>query len=330
MAPRRAGTAGSCNDWAARPCADLAGGVPACARRLRRRWPTHGCGPGVRRGLHRRLRRARPGRQHRPGATGASAVGGQRCVALAQRLRDRWKTHRSRMRPLRRPGIEFAPRPMAQATRRDAFRATMGRNVQSLTGLRVPRPGDWRVTLWLEDEAGNADPERSSTIRSLRFDERCAGLGLRRGTRFRSGTGSCHGPGRDLQIGEAWIEARRRGENAWRSLPTAIEPQGFSAVLDDERLPKGRYDLRARARDLAGNERTIDRVDGKPATRTLPIRIGTRLAVGKPTRVRAGHRRQTPLPNRPSRATASAVWPDHPASGSSDDAGRKPARGSRR
>jgi hypothetical protein len=71
-------------------------------------------------------------------------------------------------------------------------------------------------------------------------------------------------------------------------LPTVLGPNGFSTIIDDEALPKGQYELLARAKDLAGNERsTQTHDDGTPATRTLPLRLGTRLAVGKPKRVRA-------------------------------------------
>jgi hypothetical protein len=66
------------------------------------------------------------------------------------------------------------------------------------------------------------------------------------------------------------------------------DKNGFSATIDDEHLPDGIYDLRARARDLAGNERSTDRrTDGKSAALALPLRIKTSLRVGKRKRVRA-------------------------------------------
>ncbi len=66
------------------------------------------------------------------------------------------------------------------------------------------------------------------------------------------------------------------------------ERSGFSAVIDDEHLPDGIYDLRARGVDLAGNERSTDRrADGSSAALALPLRIKTRLSVGKRKRVRA-------------------------------------------
>lgn len=73
-----------------------------------------------------------------------------------------------------------------------------------------------------------------------------------------------------------------------RSVKTAPDRDGFSAFIDDEHLRDGIYDLRARAVDLAGNERSTDRLtDGKRAALALPLRIKTRLVVGKPKRVRA-------------------------------------------
>ena len=89
-------------------------------------------------------------------------------------------------------------------------------------------------------------------------------------------------------LAEGQIEVRRQGEDVWRPLPTTLDSTGFSAVLDDEALPDGSYDLRARAVDRAGNERSTQSMqDGQPATIALPVRVKTRLAVGKVTRVRA-------------------------------------------
>jgi hypothetical protein len=64
---------------------------------------------------------------------------------------------------------------------------------------------------------------------------------------------------------------------------------GFWAFLDDETLPKGLYELRARALDQAGNERTTtSRENGQPAVLALPVRARSRLVVG-----RLGRRRCT-------------------------------------
>ena len=144
------------------------------------------------------------------------------------------------------------------------------------------------ASLWLEDEAGNADRERAVSVGVLRFDDDAPTLRIapqddRDPTRVRV-------PAADATSGIAGgqVEARREGEEAWRTLPTTVSADGLSATLDDEKLPRGRYELRARVVDRAGNERSSQALSsGAPATRTLPLRVATRLAVGKPTRVRA-------------------------------------------
>jgi hypothetical protein len=83
------------------------------------------------------------------------------------------------------------------------------------------------------------------------------------------------------------------GDPTWRALPTTLTATGFTSVVDDERLPKGRYRVRARAVDLAGNERTADRMpNGRAATLALPLRVKTRLVVGRQKRVRVRNARR--------------------------------------
>jgi hypothetical protein len=161
-------------------------------------------------------------------------------------------------------------------------------DISSLTDLHVPTPGSWRISLWLEDAAGNSDRERSITLSPLRFDDAPPTIAFAETsdsdpTRVRvRATDSPSG------VVSGQVEARRRGEAAWRSLPTSLEKGGFTAVLDDEALPRGLYDLRARAVDAAGNERSIESMpDGRAAVRRLPVRVSTRLVVGKRKRVRA-------------------------------------------
>jgi hypothetical protein len=68
-------------------------------------------------------------------------------------------------------------------------------------------------------------------------------------------------------------------------------------MLDDEHLRDGVYQLRAHAWDAAGNERSTDRrLSGEPAKVVLPLRIKTRMRVGKKQKVhvrgaRRGQRR---------------------------------------
>jgi hypothetical protein len=97
-------------------------------------------------------------------------------------------------------------------------------------------------------------------------------------------------------IARGEIELRRLGGNSWRSIPAQLEPGGFSAMVDDEHLRDGVYELRAHAWDAAGNERSTDRrASGDPARLALPLRVKTRMLVGKRKRLhvrraRRGHR----------------------------------------
>jgi hypothetical protein len=84
------------------------------------------------------------------------------------------------------------------------------------------------------------------------------------------------------------IEIQQEGTNTWIELPVTPTADGFSTQLDDGQLADGKYLVRAQVTDAAGNVRVIDHLpDGSAAALALPIRIKTRLAVGRSTRVRA-------------------------------------------
>jgi hypothetical protein len=62
---------------------------------------------------------------------------------------------------------------------------------------------------------------------------------------------------------------------------TTLEPGRLVARVDDERLSDGTYELRARAFDRAGNERTtLLRSSGQKMEIVLPLRAKTRLRAG--------------------------------------------------
>jgi hypothetical protein len=153
--------------------------------------------------------------------------------------------------------------------------------------LEAPGPGSWIAHVWLRDAAGNADERTAREVR-LRFDGEPPTLSFvaqddAAPTRLRvAATDTVSG------LAEGTIEARRKGESVWRPLPTIISHPGLLATIDDEALPSGVYELRARAVDRAGNERTTTRTGaGATASITLPVRISSRLAVGKVKLVRA-------------------------------------------
>ena len=163
-----------------------------------------------------------------------------------------------------------------------------GRDLTELKNLEVPHPGEWTLTVWLRDEAGNARPETAAAPVHLRLDAEPPVLAIRE-----------HDPedparvrveARDAVSGIARgeVEVKRDGTDTWRSVPAQIEDGGFSAMLDDEHLRDGVYEVRARAWDAAGNERSSGRrVSGEVAKVSLPVRVKTKMRVGKKRTVRA-------------------------------------------
>ncbi|MGH2945045.1 MAG: hypothetical protein ACRDPC_02040 [Solirubrobacteraceae bacterium] len=171
-----------------------------------------------------------------------------------------------------------------------------GSNISSASGLRVPRAGQWTGRFWLRDAAGNHDRGTAHHIR-LRFDDNAPDLSFKAQDADDPTRIDVLASDRTSALVRMEIEARRRGDAAWLPLVTTRSADGFFAHLDDEHLADGEYDLRARAADSAGNERSTDRDDaGAPATRTVPTRINTRFVAGqvkivKARRSRGGKRR---------------------------------------
>lgn len=81
-------------------------------------------------------------------------------------------------------------------------------------------------------------------------------------------------------LADGRIEFRREGERGFRWLATTRAGGTLSARLDDEGLAAGRYELRAVATDVAGNEAVIDSwADGSTATVGMPLRLDANITV---------------------------------------------------
>jgi hypothetical protein len=165
-----------------------------------------------------------------------------------------------------------------------------------ITGIEVPRSGMWVARLWLQDAAGNEDRQTAQSV-PLNFDDTppevdIAPIDIADPTRIDVRATDSTSP-----LVRTELEVRRRAATAWIGLPTTTTGNGFAALLDDEVLPDGTYELRARATDSAGNERsTYHESSGKLAVRQVPTRIDTRLIAGqikilKARRTRGGRRR---------------------------------------
>ena len=148
-------------------------------------------------------------------------------------------------------------------------------------GLPVPAPGEWTLSLWRRDAAGNESEGAASVPVTLRYDPEPPQLGFE--------PPSAADPTRvvvpvtDEVSGLAGgaIEISASGSGTWQSLPTEMDGSRLIARIDDAALPAGGYLLRARAFDRAGNEASTDRrIDGLPMAVTLPLRIVASMRAG--------------------------------------------------
>jgi hypothetical protein len=98
-------------------------------------------------------------------------------------------------------------------------------------------------------------------------------------------------------VAEVAIEARRRGENVWHALPVVGKEHAVT-VLDDDLLSAGTYEIRGRAIDAVGNERsTAAWPSGAPVLVQLPTRLGSRMTAGmRASRSKKGTVRLDPRP----------------------------------
>jgi hypothetical protein len=151
----------------------------------------------------------------------------------------------------------------------------------SLAGVQVPTAGEYRVAVWLADAAGNENPLAAAEA-PLRFDDvdpeafvfrpESETPELLRASVFDEHSGPAGGV----------ISFRRRGSEKWRDLPTRIVADGKRAELKadfpSDDLPPGRYAIRVRVRDAAGNEAVSDRrPDGTRLVLKAPLTDETRL-----------------------------------------------------
>jgi hypothetical protein len=225
-----------------------------------------------------------------------------------------WQADKTRRISWTNPAQEFAPiaairytlcpveadstdRQIASTARKSCVEDTKSEdNVSALPALELPKPGLYTLKAFLVDSAGNANPENAVRIDNLGYDPTpptVAGIA----------PPDANDPARvTVQAGDdlsglagGAVEVRRHGQEVWRPLATEAHADGVSAVVDDEKLKRGLYDVRATVTNRAGLQQGTDhRTDGSPAVLKLPIRLGSRLRAGKPGRTchrRAGKRR---------------------------------------
>jgi hypothetical protein len=171
----------------------------------------------------------------------------------------------------------------ANARKRCISNAITGLNIAAAQ-VQLPTEGVWQLQdLWLEDAAGNHTPEAGVKVTGLGYDATPP-------TQVTFADEEPADPARlnvratDTVSGivGGTIEVRRVGGSLWRPLTTTVTSTGLTAMLDDEHLRRGAYDLRAVAVNGAGLQQgTSRRQDGLPARIKLPVRTASHLLAGR-------------------------------------------------
>jgi hypothetical protein len=157
-----------------------------------------------------------------------------------------------------------------------------GDNVASLT-MQVPAPGEWTVSMWRRDAAGNEDPNTASVPVTLRYDPEPPLLGFEPSTTDDPTLVSVQVTDKVSGLAGGSIEIGPAGSNTWQTLETRKEGNRLVARIDDATLAAGDYVLRASAYDQAHNEAsTTQRLDGEQMTLALPVRAASAMQVGVP------------------------------------------------
>lgn len=219
---------------------------------------------------------------------GASVAGGEDW--RSQNSFDvRWTNPSSSGAPL--AGVQWQICP-AGGTQTCTAGSKDGATIATLNGLSVPKDGDWIFKVWLRDAAGNNTVNNAARPMHLRVDREAptavfAPIDPADPTRV-----VVQASDATSGIGAGSIDFKPSGATDWTSVPARVDGGRLVANLPDETMGDGPYDLRGRAVDRAGNERsTTTLADGSPMTVTLPLRSPTRLMGGHLiTRRRHGRR----------------------------------------
>ncbi len=164
--------------------------------------------------------------------------------------------------------------------------------VDHLANLSVPSAGEWHLSIWREDAAGNQQPANASVPVTLRYDPEPPDLGFEEPSAADPTLISALVTDKVSGLAGGEIELSAQGSGVWETLPTRQEGSRLRARIDDARYPPGTYVLRATARDRATNQNSTEsRLDGRPMTLTLPLRARTSVRAGVRRTVRRHGRR---------------------------------------
>lgn len=152
-----------------------------------------------------------------------------------------------------------------------------------ITGVpvQVPGAGEWTVSLFRRDAAGNQEPDAASVPVTLRYDPDPPQLTFEQPSASDPTLVSVQVTDKTSGLAGGTIEMSPAGSDTWRTLDTTTDGSRLVARIDDSALPAGSYVLRATAFDQARNEAsTTQRLDGQAMAVTLPLRISSVIQAG--------------------------------------------------
>ncbi len=155
-------------------------------------------------------------------------------------------------------------------------------SASAIDSVEVPAAGEYMVSVWIEDAAGNVDASAEATA-TLRFDDLEPEVRLTRPSP--EAPDLLEVPVADAHSGVAHgaIEIRHQSSSEWERLVTEHDALAgvLSADFASERRTPGRWRVRAAVTDRAGNRALVDSLpDGSPLEITAPARTVTELTAG--------------------------------------------------
>jgi len=203
----------------------------------------------------------------------------------------RWTNPPEKFAPITRAAYQLCPAAVdstnkttsANARKRCVTKAVPGSKISAVR-VQLPSEGAWQLQrLWLHDAAGNNNPETGVKVAALGYDS-TPPTGVAFADEDPADPARLNVRASDAISGIAGgtIEARRVSGKLWRPLSTEVTPSGLTAMMDDEHLRRGVYDLRAVAVNGSGLQQgTERRQDGLPARIKLPVRAASHLLAGR-------------------------------------------------
>jgi hypothetical protein len=144
------------------------------------------------------------------------------------------------------------------------------------TSIQPPSPGAWTVRTWREDAAGNQSDSQASNPVTVRWDPTPPEVAFGPSSPTDPTQVNVRAADSVSGVASSSIELSREGSGTWQQVPASQSGDKLTGRIDDSELPAGRYQLRARAVDQAGNEKSA-----QGATVQLPLRIATNMRAGR-------------------------------------------------